>query len=645
MSARALAASFRAGAALSLADAVALLRAASDAYYNTRKALLTDLEFDALEADVQRRDPAALAALPVGAAARNHKATLPEYMGSLDKIRDDDKAVRRWLAKFAEAPQYVLSDKLDGNSALLAVAAGGQRRLYSRGDGVTGQDISWLLAHVRGVPAALPEGTVVRGELLFSKAAWSGLKAKGANARNTAAGIIHSSRNPDLPAARQLEFVAYELIREQPPSPSAGLRALAQAGFTVVPHRVVAAAAVTEDALRRFLLARRAEGPYEVDGVVVTHDAHHARPVGENPKHAFAFKSLATHEDAEVTVTGVEWNVSKDGLLKPTVVFAPVALGGARIGRATGFNAAFIRDAGIGVGARITVMRSGDVIPHIKAVVQRAARVALPEGARWNGSGVDLVQQGDSEELAFKRLEHFATSLKMKGVAGGLLRRMWDAEGVPVRSIPDLLNVTKPQLLAMDGIQSATAEAVLAEVRRIVKGVPCAELMAASNAFGHGFGTRKLTAVLKALPDVQRAEGRVPDAAAVAAVDGVGPKTAQAFLSGLAAFRAFLRETNLSCSLPKPTRQGLGEQGLDEPAALAGMVVVFTGVRDAALEARIEAAGGRVATGVSKQTTLVVAKDPAAATGKVAKARALGVRVVDLAAFAREVGFVQEAAV
>lgn len=644
---------------LTAAEAEALYVAARDAYYNTSAAILEDNEFDALEALLRRLKPTAAALKIVGAPVRDgdKKVTLPYWMGSLDKIRDDERAVERWKKDYPG--DYVVSDKLDGNSALLVITKG-TAAMYSRGDGVVGQDISWLTGYVRGIPDAAgyaagsgyanmykalgvaPTATVaVRGELIFARADWRA--DMGANARNVAAGLIHSKNNINYDLARKLAFVAYELV-EPRRSPAEAFAAMARAGFDVAAHRPMDAAALTMTNLSNHLLDRRANSPYEVDGIVIAHDAVHRAVKGKNPKHAFAFKSMLTHEEAEVIVTDVEWNVSKDGLVKPTVLFEPVQLNGVRIARATGFNAAFIVASKIGVGAKIRITRSGDVIPYITGVTTPAAKVHMPAGfdagtMEWNESRVDLRLKADAHEgnadLAMKRLEHFAKSLSMRGVAAGMVAKL--AKG-GVATPADLLKVTKAKLLAIDGIQAKTADSLLAEIAKIKEGVPCVTAMTASNAFGHGFGSRKLAVVVAAFPGVIAAggaKGTSPSVAELAAVDGIGPKTAKAFLDALPAYHAFMKETGLKCAGPEKAEAGPSAAPAPAPSAFAGMVVVFTGVRDKDLEARIEAGGGKVTGSVSKNTTVVVAKDPAAASGKLDKARDLAIPIMDLAEFGR----------
>lgn len=133
-----------------------------------------------------------------------------------------------------------------------------------------------------------------------------------------------------------------------------------------------------------------------------------------------------THEEAEVIVKEVEWNASKDGFLKPTVHFDAVSLSGASIRKATGFNAGFIRDNKIGPGSRIVIIRSGDVIPHIIRVLTHT-EPALPTELEyvWNDTQIDILLKNPEEnnQTMLRIMVHFVSSLQMKGLAEGLLKK------------------------------------------------------------------------------------------------------------------------------------------------------------------------------------------------------------------------------
>ena len=612
-----------------------LLRTAAEEYYKGTPKITDDI-YDITRTFLAQRDPKHPALQEIGAAAPGEKVQLPFWMGSLDKIKEDEAALNRWKTAFPG--EIVLSDKLDGNSALLILTPGAKPRMYSRGDGYQGQDISHVLPLIQGIPKTPPptQATIaVRGELIISKANWEA-KGKGANARNAVAGVMHS-KHPDKALASIVEFVAYEQLQPRVKA-SEGLKALEALGFKAVWHSVAKTKDLTQENLSRALLSRRKESPYEVDGIVIFHDAPHNQVAGKNPSYAFAFKSILTHEEAEVMVSQVEWNASKDGYLKPLVHFPPVVLAGATIAKATGFNALFIQENKIGPGSRLVIIRSGDVIPHIHKILSAAASgsASMPDQAKtpweWNATHVDAVLKDISAaaDVTVKRMEYFATKLEMKGVGEGIVKRLY-AGGID--SIPKMLAATETDILKLDGFQAKSAAKVVKEIRDAVQRADCLTFMHASNLFGRAIGSTKLKTIVSAYPNIL--EGKVPTEAQVAGISGIGPVTARQFLDALPAFFEFMDEIGVPCSTPKAKAKPATTVAAPPSSAksLVGQAFVFTGIRDKDLEAAIEARGGKVATSVSGKTTVVIAKNPADQTGKVKEAIERGIPVVDIETF------------
>ena len=155
---------------------------------------------------------------------------------------------------------------------------------------------------------------------------------------------------------------------------------------------------ISNELLSKLLLDWRKAYKYEIDGVIVVNDKIYPRPT-KNPEYAFAFKMVISDQVVEAKVVDVLWAPSKDGYLKPRVQIEPVTLGGAKIEFATGFNARFIVDHKIGIGAVVSVIRSGEVIPHILSVIVPAEKPLMPlVPYKWNDTHVDIILDKDDDE-------------------------------------------------------------------------------------------------------------------------------------------------------------------------------------------------------------------------------------------------------
>jgi NAD-dependent DNA ligase len=183
---------------------------ASDRYYNTTASLMTDNEYDIVKEYIEKKYPKNVEVDLIGAPVKKNKVTLPYEMPSMDKIKPDSNALSNWMNKY-KGP-YVLSCKLDGVSGMYSTE-GPEPKLYTRGDGKVGQDISHLLG-VLNLPKE--PNMVVRGEFIIPKQVFEEkYKSVFANPRNLVSGIINSKTIDEK--AKDLHFVAYEIIQPQMP--------------------------------------------------------------------------------------------------------------------------------------------------------------------------------------------------------------------------------------------------------------------------------------------------------------------------------------------------------------------------------------------------------------------------------------------
>lgn len=547
------------------------------------------------------------------------KQKLPFWMGSMDKIKAEDEAsLVRWKKSFTSGG-FVFSDKLDGNSALLHYSNGGKTlAMYSRGDGIEGQNITPLIPHLRTkIPRSVSKEVAIRGELIISKKSFQSIQDRYANARNVVAGLVNS-KEVNVEIAKLTEFVAYEMITlDKNYSIEDQLKKIRLIGIPCVHYIVGTVDAVESVSLSKVLLDRKKNSPYEVDGVIVQHNKPHARENEKNPSYAFAFKSMSALDTATVKVTSIEWNVSKDGLIKPVVTFDGVRLSGVVIRRATGHNAEFVQSNKLGPGAEIEITRSGDVIPYIVKVVQPAKKPQMPRVPyEWNKTGKDIVlirDEADTVDLQMfdmKQIEHFVVRLGIKGVAKGMIKKLFDNGYDTVKK---LINVQVDDLMKIEGIREPKARLIYNSLAEGVKGASCLDLMDASNSFGGGIGRKKLEAITHGL-GLDEIAGRTVTFDELMHIDGIGRKTADTFINGLVNFKRFLKSTGLKCSFNQDDQDDDDDDETDPKIkqyiqkTFTAKIVVFTGFRSKPLEKLLArfAPGSKVASNVSTRTDILI---------------------------------------
>uniref|UniRef100_A0A6C0JYL0 Uncharacterized protein n=1 Tax=viral metagenome TaxID=1070528 RepID=A0A6C0JYL0_9ZZZZ len=582
-----------------------IILVASNNYYNEKGDLMTDNEYDIVKEYTEQKYPKNAAIQQIGAPiadrARN-KVELPYEMWSMDKIKPDSNALPGWMKKY-KGP-YVLSCKLDGVSGLYSTE-GPSPKLYTRGDGKIGQDISFLLPTLK-----LPQekGIVVRGEFIIPKKVFEEKYAKQfANPRNLVSGIVNSKKADEKSA--DLHFVTYEVIMPQL-KPSEQLAKLKSSGFEVVQNDI--RQALSNEGLSEVLVDWRTNYMYEIDGVIVTDDAIHPRISG-NPDHAFAFKMVLSDQKAEVKIVDVLWSPSKDGFLKPRVRIEPVRLGGVTIEYATGYNAKFIEDNKIGIGAMVEIIRSGDVIPKIIKVIVPAEKAKMPtEPYKWNETHVDVLLENATENATVqeKNLTAFFTHLEVEGLKAGNIKKLM-ATGYD--TIPKILAMTKEDF-AKVGYKSL-ADKYVENIRAKVKNASIVGLMVASGTMGRGLGEKKLEPILEAHPDILVSkEDPAAKIAKVKAVRGIENKTATLFVENIPRFVAFLdsigqsqklKETPVAEASPR-VRESALEIDISNP--LYGKKIVMTKVRDQTIIRELKFRGATLEDTIGSKTFVLIVK-------------------------------------
>jgi NAD-dependent DNA ligase len=645
---------------------------ADDKYYNTGETTgLSDSEYDILKTVLERRDPDYV--VPIGTRIREseNRVELPFWLGSMNKIasqspflafdsierpkiesemqeegrminteevndlvkqrweelspeeRDDywrsdnEKEVRKWLSENL-AKDYVIESKLDGVSCLLVMKKG-KIKLYTRGDGVIGANISYLSQYFSSIPKDLDKTMTIRGELIMGKDVFQEKHSDHANPRNLVAGRIGAKTVRQ--GIEDIEFVAYEIVGDgEMPKPSVQLSELSRLGFTVVENRKITRDCISVEYLCTQLAGEKKTSKYEIDGIIIQSDLPYDRNTSGNPDYAFAFKMMSEDDVQETTVVQIDWRCSKWGVLKPRIVVEPVQTGGVTITHATAFNAKYVVEKGIGPGARIAITRSGDVIPYIVEVLESAEPVMPEIGYHWNETEVDIIADEEQKEAKIKRIANFFAKLKIKHVAEKNVAKMYNAGH---RTIFSIITATQEDLAEIEGFGERLAERTCENIEEGLCQVPLATMVGASGILGFGVGRKRAELLLSGWSTIfedWKGMSKTDIRTRIAGVDGFAARSAYEITEMLQDATEWLEEMSMYATFKEVEKVS---------SNLEGMKIVMSGFRDSDMEEGIIARGGKVTSSISKTTTfLVVASIGGKKSAKIEKAEKQGTRVM-----------------
>jgi DNA ligase (NAD+) len=637
----------------------------SDAEYDTKMRELRSLEADHPELVTPDSPTQRVGGKPKeGFAKVDHSRP----MLSLDNVNSEQELAdweRRVRAAVGSANvSFVCELKMDGVSLALQYepGPGGAALLQTaltRGDGVTGEDVTSNIRTIRSVPlsvskerlhrAGLPQSFEVRGEVILPDDAFLRLNRQreeqglppAVNPRNAAAGTIRTL-DPDIVAQRRLDFYAYfALVKGESAFPEQwqALEALSSAGFRVNRHRKPLHTLEELLAFVAWAEGQRHGLGYEIDGVVIkvneTALQRRLGYTGRAPRWAVAYKFTA--RSGVTQIEDIMIQVGRTGKLTPVTVLHPVFIGGTTVSRATLHNADEIERLGVKIGDYVTVERGGDVIPKIVAVVDdpqhprgkktfvfpSVCPVCGSEVVRDEGEADYRCINVDCPARLRESILHFASRkvMNIEGLGDALVTQLLERR--LLTSVAGIYSLTEEQLLELERVGKKSAQSLLTEIKNSKK-LPLNRVLFALGIRFVGERTAQLLAEAFGSMDAL-VEASVEE---LQAVDEVGPRVAEAI-------HEFFAEEKNRQLVEKLRQAGLTftAEKKRKSSQLEGMTFVLTGTmadltREEA-KARIEAAGGRVSGSVSKKTSYVVAGEEAGS--KLDKARELKVPVIEQA--------------
>lgn len=554
----------------------------------------------------------------------------------------------------SDSHDYVVEPKIDGLSMSLEYENGVFVRGATRGDGLTGENVTENLRTVRSLPLRIenaPQRLIVRGEVYMSKAVFEELNTQRelegeallANPRNAAAGSMRQL-NPKIAASRKLDIICFNMQYSSDfhyNSHAETLDALRDMGFPVVKYSQYEN---IRDCVERieWLGENRDTLPYDMDGAVIKINSIRQRETlgstAKAPRWAVAFKYPP--EKKESRVLDIVVQVGRTGVLTPKVIVEPVRLAGTTVSAASLHNQDNIDRLDLRIGDTVLLQKAGEIIPEVLSVnkskrPENTLPFKLPEFCPECGSPVVR----DEDGAALRCTSPECPAQRLRNIAHFASREAMDIEGLGisvcetliksglVKSAADLYYLKKEQVQELERMGKTSAENLLAAIERSKQ----AGLSRLLCAFGIRQVGQKAGKVLASyFPDLDSL--MQADVQALTQIPDIGEITARFIVDWF--------ENPQSQHLIKMLREaGLSFESKEEKkdSRFAGMTFVLTGTlqsftRDEA-SAIIESFGGKSSSSVSKKTSYVLAGENAGS--KLTKAESLGVRIISEDEFAQ----------
>ncbi|KRN90557.1 NAD-dependent DNA ligase LigA [Ligilactobacillus ceti] len=555
---------------------------------------------------------------------------------------------------------YTCELKIDGLAISLTYEKGVFVKGSTRGNGMVGEDITQNLKTIQAIPLTLPEpiDLEVRGECYMPKKAFVQLNERReeagqaifANPRNAAAGSLRQL-DTSVTAARNLNTFIYYLMEPEKlglKTQSQALEKLAQLGFKVNPEYQVV---TTEAEIYAYLdeyQAKRAQLPYDIDGVVLKlNDFALQRELGNTvkvPRWAIAYKFPPDQQ--ETKVLDIEWTVGRTGAVTPTAVMEPVLLAGSMVARASLHNPEYLQEKDIRLGDTVLLHKAGDIIPEIaRVVLDKRPKTSEPYVVPTHCPQCQALLVHLDDEVALRcinpkcpalikeSLTHFVSrdAMNIAGLGGKIIERLYDEK--LISDVADLYTLDYAELLQLEKFQEKSAQNLLAAI------ADSRQNSLEKLIFGLGIrhvgakGAKILAQTFLDLETLMKATQ--PE---IAEIPGIGDVIADSVVT-------YFSDANVQSLIQELKEQGLNFKYLGktlteiqaeaQTSYFAGLTVVLTGtleqMKRSDAKKWLEEQGAKVTGSVSKKTNLLIAGKSAGS--KLTKAQDLGLDIMDEAQF------------
>ena len=626
------------------------LNAASRAYYQEAREILSNYEYDALYdelAALEKETGTVLAGSPTAHVGYEVLSELPKErhespMLSLDKTKDRD-ALAAWIGEH----RTLLSWKLDGLTIVLTYRNGGLFKAVTRGNGEVGEVITNNARVFKNVPLRIPfQGELVlRGEAVIGYHEFERINeeipeadAKYKNPRNLCSGSVRQLNN-EITAKRNVHFFAFALVRAEgmdfENSREKQFLWLKEQGFDVVEYKVVTGATLSEN--MDWFAEHIEKNEYPSDGLVALYDdIAYGESLGRTakfPRNSMAFKWA--DEIRETTLKEIEWSPYRTGLINPVAIFEPVELEGTTVSRASVHNISIMRGLELGVGDTIEVYKANMIIPQIAENKTRSGVRNIPEVCPVCGGVTEIRKTNDVESLyctnpecQAKKIKSFTLfvsrdALNIEGLSEASLEK-FIGRGF-IHEFADIFKLSshKAEIVEMEGFGEKSYENLMTGIER-ARTTTLARVIYSLGIPNIGLSGAKL--ICRQFED-EVEQVLAADEEALAAIDGIGAVIAGSFVEY---FRDVEKREHFEHLLSRLT---LVKEEVSGEQDLKGKVFVVTGslthfANRNELKDQIEKRGGKVTGSVTGKTDYLINNDTTSSSSKNKKAKELGIPII-----------------
>ncbi|MDD6069663.1 MAG: NAD-dependent DNA ligase LigA [Clostridiales bacterium] len=640
-----------------LKELVGILNKASKAYYQQDTEIMSNLEYDKLYDELlalEKETGIVLANSPtvnVGyeVLSELEKQAHPSPMLSLDKTKEVE-ALKTWLGNH----EGVLSWKLDGLTVVLTYENGELVNAVTRGNGEIGEVITNNAKTFVNVPKTIPYkgNLVLRGEAVIKYSDFNrindsieAVEDKYKNPRNLCSGSVRQLNN-EITAKRNVHFYAFSLVADvlsETEMKDVGYNNtmndrfawLVKQGFDVVEHFTVTKKTIESQVMD--FAERIPDYDIPSDGLVLSYnDIAYGKSLGRTakfPRDSIAFKWA--DEQAETTLTKVEWSPSRTGLINPVAVFEPVELEGTTVSRASLHNVSILKALGLGIGDKITVYKANMIIPQVAENLTRSNNLEIPKNCPACGENTTLKDLNGVQSLyclnekcsakQIKGFTHFVSrnAMNIEGLSEATLEKF--IENGYLKKLVDIYHLDryKEQIVSLEGFGEKSYENLLQSIETS-RTVSMAKFIYSLGIAGIGLANAKVI-VAHFGQDFEKITKAKEEE--LVAIDGIGEVLAKAFYDF---FRDEERMKEVSGLLNEIHFE---KEAVSEVQILSGKVFVITGSVEHfsnrnELKDYIEKLGGKVTGSVSKNTDYLINNDTTSNSSKNKKAKELNIPIL-----------------